>query len=574
MNAKKILYIIVMLAGMSSCVGDLDVVPLDSTVNTADRAYQTKEDYDKGLAKLYAIWAMSGQDGASNSDIEIGDQGNTTLVRSYWLCQVQPTDEMKNADNKDWTAPFNFMTWGTSRTEPIEAVYQRCMYIVALVNDYLKQLPDAPEGVDKVNYEAQARFCRALAYYTLMDVYGRPPFITEKNYSLQPNQAETDELFTWIETELKWVIEKGNLPQRQTGIDRGRADQGSAWALLARMYLNAVTYTGKAYYKECINACKQVFAIGYSIANEYHALFCGDNTENPDAANEIIFPVLLDGDATQTWANFISSSRPAKVIKEIVDDTSSEQGKKKYNFCFENWGTREGWAQYRATGQLIDFFEFNGTEKNMENIRDKRGLFMDKTYYEGSVLKQYIENDPIGTFNTDGWWVFKFSNLKHDGTPLDIYQTAEAAVFVSTDFPLIRLGDIYLIFAEAVARQNDVQNMAEAVEKVNQLRSRAGVSYIDDNWLKATANIGGSSMSVPFGNILNERTRELYWEGQRRTDLIRFGVFTSSEYVWDWKGGVQSGAGVNERYNLYPIPLTDLTSNGNMHQNEGYEKSY
>ena len=313
--------------------------------------------------------------------------------------------------------------------------------------------------------------------------------------------------------------------------------------------------------------------MGYELADEYHALFCGDNTENPDAANEIIFPVLLDGDATQTWANFISSSRPSKVIKEIEDDKSPEQGKKKYNFCFENWGTREGWAQYRATGQLIDFFEFNGNVKSMENIKDKRGIFVDKTFYDELELKQYIENDPIGTFNTDGWWVFKFSNLKHDGTPLDIYQTAETAVFVSTDFPLIRLGDIYLIFAEAVARQNDTQNMAEAVEKVNLLRARGDVSAIDENWLKATAKVGGSSKTVPFGNILNERTRELYWEGQRRTDLIRYGLLTSSEYVWDWKGGVQSGTGVNERYNLYPIPLTDLTSNGNMHQNEGYEKN-
>ena len=115
--------------------------------------------------------------------------------------------------------------------------------------------------------------------------------------------------------------------------------------------------------------------------------------------------------------------------------------------------------------------------------------------------------------------------------------------------------------------------MAEAVEKVNLLRARGDVSAIDENWLKATAKVGGSSKTVPFGNILNERTRELYWEGQRRTDLIRYGLLTSSEYVWDWKGGVQSGTGVNERYNLYPIPLTDLTSNGNMHQNEGYEKN-
>lgn len=573
MKTKNILFTTIFAAGMlglSSCIGDLDVLPLDSTVNTADKAYKTKEDYDKGLAKLYAIWAMSGQDGASNSDIELGDQGNTTLVRSFWLCQEQPTDEMKNAENKDWTTPFNFMTWGTSRTEPTEAVYQRCMYIVALVNDYLKQLPNAPEEIDKVNYEAQARFCRALSYYTLMDVYGNPPFITEANYSLQPEQIKAEDLFLWIETELKWVIENGNLPERQTGADRGRADKGSAWSLLARMYLNAETYTGKAYYKECINACKQVFGMGYELANEYHALFCGDNTENQDAANEIIFPVLLDGDATQTWANLISTSRPAEATTEIEEDKSAEGGKRKVEFFFNNWGTREGWGQYRAAGQLIDFFEFKDGIKGMDNLKDRRGMFRDMTFNKEKPLSQYIQNNPIGTFNTDGWWVFKYSNLKHDGTPLDIYPEPMSACFVSTDFPLIRLGDVYLIFAEAVARENDTQNMAEAVEKVNLLRRRGNVSDIDEDWLKATACVGGSSKSVPFGNILNERTRELYWEGHRRTDLIRFGLFTSAEYVWDWKGGVQSGTGVNDRYNLYPIPLTDLTSNGNLKQNEGY----
>lgn len=572
MKARNILLSTILAAGMlsmSSCIGDLDVLPLDSTINTADRAYQTKEDYEKGLAKLYALWAMSGQDGASSSDIGIGDAGNTTLVRSWWICQEQPTDEMKNASGDGWSSTFNYMTWGTSRIEPTEAVYQRCMYIVALVNDYLKQLPNAPEEIDKVNYEAQARFCRALAYYTLMDVYGCPPFITESNYSLQPEQIDRDKLFDWIETELKWIIENGKLPNRQTGSDRGRADLGSAWALLSRMYLNAEVYKGKPYYKECIEACKQVFSMGYKLANEYHALFCGDNTENPDAANEIIYPILLDGSLTQTWANLISSTRPAYATKEIEDDTSSEQAKKKYTFCFENWGTREGWGQYRATGQLIDFFEFSGSKDDINNLIDKRGIFRNETY-QNVALKQYIENDPANTYYTDGWWVYKYSNLTHDGKPLDIYQTAESAVFVSTDFPLIRLGDIYLIFAEAVARQNDAQNMAEAVEKVNLLRRRGNVSDIDENWLKATAKVGGSPKAVPFGNILNERTRELYWEGQRRTDLIRFGLFTSGEYVWDWKGGVQSGTGVHERYNLYPIPLTDLTSNGNLDQNEGY----
>ena len=108
--------------------------------------------------------------------------------------------------------------------------------------------------------------------------------------------------------------------------------------------------------------------MGYELANEYHALFCGDNTENQDAANEIIFPVLLDGDATQTWANLISTSRPAEATTEIEEDKSAEGGKRKVEFFFNNWGTREGWGQYRAAGQLIDFFEFKDGIKGMDNL--------------------------------------------------------------------------------------------------------------------------------------------------------------------------------------------------------------
>ena len=77
-------------------------------------------------------------------------------------------------------------------------------------------------------------------------------------------------------------------------------------------------------------------------------------------------------------------------------------------------------------------------------------------------------------------------------------------------------------------------------------------------------------MEDNYRNILDERCRELYWEGTRRTDLIRFGLFTSPAYVWTFKGGVLSGTGVNNRYNVFPIPVTDLSVNGNLKQNEGY----
>ena len=68
---------------------------------------------------------------------------------------------------------------------------------------------------------------------------------------------------------------------------------------------------------------------------------------------------------------------------------------------------------------------------------------------------------------------------------------------------------------------------------------------------------------------MDERARELYWEGHRRTDLIRYGVFTTNGYLWQWKGGVKEGTAVNSRYNIYPIPTTELTANPNLY-NENY----
>ena len=179
-----------MLLGATACTNDLNVEPLDPTVSTANRAYADAASYEKALAKIYSVWALSGQDGAGGSDISELDAGNTVLFRSWFTLQEQTTDEMKNSWSDPWCLDINGMTWGTTKNEPVEGVYQRCMFIVALANEYLKNIPHAPDEVNKEQFTAEARFCRALAYYTLMDLFGRPPFITEQNYSINPSQLE------------------------------------------------------------------------------------------------------------------------------------------------------------------------------------------------------------------------------------------------------------------------------------------------------------------------------------------------------------------------------------------------
>ena len=530
----KKLYIAVMVAvSFTACTNDLDVEPLDPTVSTANRVYADAENYHRALSKIYSVWALSGQDGAGGSDISDLDPGNTVLFRSWFTLQTQSTDEMKNSWLDPWCLDVNGITWGTTKSEPIEGVYQRCMFVVALANEFLKNIPNAPEQVDKSRYAAETRFCRALAYYTLMDMFGIPPFITETNWSITPGQLPREELFAWIENELLAV--RSALPMARQG-EYGRADQAVVDALLARMYLNAEVYTGTARYTDCIAACNRIIASGYQLADDYAELFMADNGQNPRANGEIIFPVLFDGQTTQSYG----------MAAVILGSRSSG------DFADVPAGISGGWDGFRGTPELVRMFEFqDNAHPKADEILDKRGIFYDKN------RSVDITTSVTGTFTTEGWSVYKYTNLQSNGQP------GSNTTFPDTDFPMFRLGDVYLMYAESVARGGQGGSMATAVQYVNALRERAygNTSHgVTEAWL----------LENDCRNILDERCRELYWEGTRRTDLIRYGLFTSADYVWTFKGGVLSGTGVNNRYNVFPIPVTDMSVNGNLKQNEGY----
>lgn len=530
------------LVTFSGCVNDLDVFPLDPDVVTSDKAYSTAESYTQALNKIYSVWALSGQDGAGSSDISGLDPGNTVMLRCWFTLQTCPTDETKNAWGDAWVSSMNSITWTTAQVESIEGSYQRGMYIVALVNDFMKNIGNAPSEINQAQYAAEARFCRALAYYSLMDLFGRPPFITEDNYSLNPGQLETRaDYFNWIESELLDIYD--DLP---TQAEYGHAGKAAVDALLSRMYLNAEVYTGTPRYDDCITRCNNVINAGYSLADNYDELFMANNGENANASREIIFPICADGETTQSYG-----------IGAIILGTRASSPERAS-------GIGSGWAGFRATGNLVRVFDFpNNSDESTwtdENILDKRGIF-----YSGS--KSVDITTSYATFDTQGWSVYKFTNLNSDGT------AGKNETFPDTDFPLFRLGEIYLNYAEAVARGGQGGSLETAVSYINALRARGygdSSHNISSSWLTASANVGGTTTSVQYGNLLNERQREMYFECTRRTDLIRYGLFTSGSYLWVEKGGTPTGVAVDDHYNLYPIPTTDLSVNGSLEQNPGY----
>lgn len=336
-------------------------------------------------------------------------------------------------------------------------------------------------------------------------------------------------MFNWIVSELKDI--ESSLPAARQGV-YGRADQGAVNALLARIYLNAEVYTGSAMYTECIDAYKKVIAGGYTLTADYSNLFKADN--NIVAKDEIIFPICFDGASTKTWGGMTALICGSRGGGEVDLNTD---------------GVSAGWDGYRSTQNLVNKFVFSDpNNKTAENILDKRGIF----YSNNRSVN--IETSAVGTFTSEGWAVYKFKNVKSDGS------LASDTQFPDTDFPLFRLGDVYLMYAEAVLRGGSGGDSGTALTYVNNLRRRG---YGNDS-----GAITSSQLTTDF--ILDERSRELYWEGTRRTDLVRYGLYTSGSYRWPFKGGVLEGVGIDATRNLFPIPVTDLSANGNLSQNPGY----
>jgi hypothetical protein len=352
MKKIKILVTVLSLSLFAtSCLKDLDTKPLDEKTFTVDKAYADQAAYKQGLAKIYSVMAVSGQDGSGSTDITGLDPGNSQFLRSLWNVQVVTTDECKNGwGNDSWVPELNNNTWSNIKNESIDGVYYRAMFIVALSNEYLKQTTDAKLDerghaaikADVAKFRLEARFMRALAYSILLDVYGNPPYMTDEHPigGYMPSQIGRKAMFEYIESELK-AIEPNMLAPRTN--EYGRADQGAAWTLLARLYLNAEVYTGTARYTDVITYAKKVIGGGYLLSPTYSYLFMADNDKSA-AKNEIIFPIVFDGIKIQTWGGMtylIASSRSGSE-KDIVDN-----------------GTQQAWDGNRATAKLVDKFTYS-----------------------------------------------------------------------------------------------------------------------------------------------------------------------------------------------------------------------
>ncbi len=526
---NKIYKIAIVLAGLvlvlPSCIKDLDTVPIDPDVVTSATVYDDPASYKMVLAKLYAGLAVTGQTGpAGNPDISGIDEGFGQYLRGYWYAQEFTTDEAVISWNDQTIKDYHWQTWNSSDVF-ITAFYYRVFYQITVCNEFIRETSDEKldeRGVTDTlrteigQYRAEARFLRALSYYHALDLFGNVPFVTEENEpgAFFPEQINRADLYDYIETELLAI--EGQLIDARAN-EYARADKAAAWMLLAKLYLNSEVYIGQQKYAECLTYCNKIIGAGYTIEPEYKNLFLADN----DNSGEVIFPIAFDGIHTRTWGGttFIIH---AAVGGEMVP---------------ADYGIDGGWAGTRTTSALVNKFP------DETGDADGRAMF----FTEG----QNKEIEDISSFN-DGYAITKFRNVTSDGAP------GSDLTFPDTDFPMFRLGDVYLMYAEAVLRGGTGGDLGTAVGYVNTLRERA---YGDNS---------GNIADIDLQFIIDERARELYWEGHRRTDLIRYEMFTTSAYLWPWKGKAAEGTATDDRYKLFPIPSSDITANPNLVQNQGY----
>jgi starch-binding outer membrane protein, SusD/RagB family len=514
----------VCLIAINACVKDLNVLPSDPRIITSATIYDNPDAWKMVLAKCYAGLSLSGQQGpAGKPDISDIDEGFSTYLRQLWCATELPTDEAVIAWNDDGLKDYHNQNWGASNPF-VTAMYNRIYYQISLLNEYIRAINARIDGLPaalKTNvtmYKAEARFLRAYSYWNALDMYGSVPFVTEADVvgKFLPKQISKDGLFNYIESELKAI--DADLAAPRTN-EYGRVDKAAAWMLLGKLYLNAEVYIGQPKYTECIDYTTRVINSGYTLDPVYKNMFTADNNKSP----EIIFPVTFDGNSSRTYGGMTF------VVHAEVGGSMSAS----------SFGLDGGWGGNRVTSAFVA--KFNDPSGNT----DTRAMF----YTDGQTL----EIADLSNF-TNGYAVRKFSNVTSDGT------AGSNATFVDTDYPVFRLADAYLMYAEAVLRGGTGGTVGDALNYVNALRERA--------YLGTSGNIGQSDLTLSF--ILDERARELYWEGHRRTDLVRYGLLTSGDYLWPWKGGVAAGRATDSKYNILPIPSSDLGANPTLTPTPGY----
>ena len=532
---KKLVFLIAIMTMITSCQSDLDQNPIDPDLFTEVDVYSDASQARGALARVYASLVLTGQQGpAGDPDIDnsLIYEGFSKYTRILFTLNEITTDNAVVGWGDPGLPNIHEMSWDVNNPWT-KGMYFRLAQVVSFSNSFIENAADLAAGDTEVAaYVAEARLIRAYAYLQLMDMYANVPLVTTVTTDL-PQQSNRSEIFAFVESEL---TELGDLLKDPRSNEYGRLDKAAAWSLLTRLYLNAPIYIGTDKYAEVITNAEKVISSAYALntadgngnGTAYDELFLADNSSN-GAQNEFIFVLQFDGINSQSWggSTFMVHAPIGGSMNPAL------------------FGVNGGWAGLRTTKGLVDKFGYAVTATNADgepiSWSDPRAMFhTDGQTYEMAKIPKF----------TEGYGVTKFRNVDINGNP----GSDSSGDHVDMDLPLIRLAEIYLNYAEAFTR-GGVGSSAVALGYINELRARAGAP-------------AASTLSKDL--VMDERSRELYWEGLRRTDLIRDGKFVTSTYLWPFKAGVSQGAASEPHRKIFPIPEDVLLVNTNLTQNSNY----
>lgn len=541
---KNIIYISLVSVALASCVRDLDTLPLDATEPVSEYVYGTSEEaYLSGLAQLYFQFLTN-----DLTDLRNMDAGASEIIRAFWTVQEITADAAKCSWGNDaWARALNTNTWSDVQNDAVYAVYVRSLQGISYVNEYLRQTSSdklQARGVDAslaakiAVFRDEARFIRAYLYWMALDVFGNVPFVTEDSPvggTYFPKQASRATLFNYCVSELKYLASSSSYLYEPRHL-YPRADKGSAAGLLARLYLNAEVYTGEPMWAEAKAVCEKIFDMGYALCPDYAALFRGDNGQNMQARAEFLWTVDYNDDNTNSEGGTTYLLKAALAQSDITYDSRPN-------------GQRHGWAGLRVPYEYVErYFGVSGQDyvTGEYEVADKRGEMF---YIKGR--QQSMEGELYSYMC--GWSCLKYNNIPHDQTNESFLPISVGKDYSDVDFPMIRLAEIYLIYAEACMRLGDP---SPALPYLAELSQRAGVAAPE-------------TITAEF--LVAERARELMWEAHRRTDLIRYGIFNTIGYLWPYKGGDSFAGQSFPAYKcIFAIPSTALAANPQLEQNPGY----
>ena len=371
---------------------------------------------------------------------------------------------------------------------------------------------------------AELKVLRAFFIFQQMDMFGNIPLVTD--YNTDPGkvqQSTRTQVYTFLESELTT-----NVPLLSTTVDKttyGRFTQYSGYMLLAKLYMNAQVYTGTAQWTKAITALNQVINSNkYVLQPNYFDNFSITN----DGSTENILVVPFD--------------------KVHIGGMNWEMQTLHYSNNLTYGLTGQPWNGFCSTADVLNKYD-NADARKAQFLVGQQYAADGVTPLQDPQANLPVIFNPNVTSISDASGLFRMAGARN----IKYHPEAGTAGGQSNDGVIFRLADAYLMLAEASLHNGDI---AMALINVNKVRARAGVSA----WLPT---------DLTYQSLLDERSREMMWEGWRRNDLIRFEVATGTHFFTGARTPAKTDDGDTHTF-LFPIPSPEILSNPNLHQNPGY----